>query len=32
VSLSPLSLPYARTDDAVLDRLGEVFEGALDGL
>jgi 5'-nucleotidase len=32
VSLSPLSLPYARTDDSVLDRLAEVFEGALDGL
>ena len=31
VSLSPLSLPYARTGDAVLERLDGVFEGAVDG-
>jgi len=30
VSLSPLSLPYDPTDDAVLERLGPVFEGAAD--
>jgi 5'-nucleotidase len=30
VSLSPLTLPYDPTDDAVLERLGAVFEGSLD--
>lgn len=30
VSLSSLSLPYDPTDDAVLERLGPVFEGAAD--
>jgi 5'-nucleotidase len=30
-SLSPLSLPYARTDDAVLERLEAVFGDGLAG-